>query len=68
MTQTPVISRGIRSSVEGLNQEIERLVLINSSQLNIEREEDRVSWFLFITIVVDVIFRRDESHVSCCKI
>lgn len=41
MTQTPVISRGIRSSVEGLNQEIERLVLINSSQLNIEREEDR---------------------------
>lgn len=57
MTQTPVISRGIRSSVEGLNQEIERLVLINSSQLNIESEEDRVSWFLFITIVVDGIFR-----------
>uniref|UniRef100_A0A8D9EDI1 Protein FAM117B n=1 Tax=Cacopsylla melanoneura TaxID=428564 RepID=A0A8D9EDI1_9HEMI len=39
---TPVHRVGtIRNSVEGLNQEIERLVLRNTSVLNIEREEDK---------------------------
>ncbi|KAL1460154.1 hypothetical protein WDU94_012091, partial [Cyamophila willieti] len=42
-TQTTPVHRGgtIRNSVEGLNQEIERLVLRNTSLLNIEREEDK---------------------------
>lgn len=38
---TPVHRGTIRNSVEGLNQEIERLVLINTSLLNVEREEDK---------------------------
>ncbi|KAI5745053.1 hypothetical protein M8J76_007794 [Diaphorina citri] len=38
---TPVHRGTIRNSVEGLNQEIERLVLRNTSLINVEREEDR---------------------------
>ncbi|XP_026689321.1 uncharacterized protein LOC103524421 [Diaphorina citri] len=39
---TPVHRGTIRNSVEGLNQEIERLVLRNTSLINVEREEDRL--------------------------
>lgn len=41
----------IRSSIEGLNQEIERLVLKATSTLSTEREEEKVSytccWLLY---------------------
>lgn len=51
----PVKSRQpMRSSIEGLNQEIERLVLKATATLSTEREEEKVrSYCLLIVFVIE---------------